>query len=94
MAGVVNVSFCLFLECAEAVRWYGLEPTRWRAYACITGYCWAVLNTKCDVVAGVCVRVYVQTMEERILRRGKTSGRTDDNRETIKKRFRTYVVWR
>ena len=38
--------------------------------------------------------VCVQTMEERILRRGQTSGRVDDNREAIKKRFRTYVVWR
>ncbi|KAJ2718911.1 bifunctional uridylate/adenylate kinase [Coemansia sp. Benny D115] len=28
---------------------------------------------------------------ERLLNRGKTSGRTDDNIESIKKRFRTYV---
>ena len=28
---------------------------------------------------------------ERILSRGKTSGRTDDNVESIKKRFQTYV---
>merc|ERR1719265_387330 len=49
MAGVVRVSFCLFLECSEA------------------------------------------TMEERLLERGKTSGRVDDNSEAIKKRFRTYV---
>ena len=45
---------------------------------------------KGDVLIDVCV----QTMEERILRRGQTSGRVDDNREAIKKRFRTYVVWR
>ncbi|KAJ2799212.1 bifunctional uridylate/adenylate kinase [Coemansia guatemalensis] len=31
------------------------------------------------------------TMLERLLDRGKTSGRTDDNIESIKKRFRTYV---
>lgn len=32
-----------------------------------------------------------QVMEARLLERGKTSGRTDDNIETIRKRFRTYV---
>ena len=31
------------------------------------------------------------TMEERLLERGKTSGRADDNIETIKKRFATFV---
>ncbi|KAF2112822.1 UMP-CMP kinase-like protein [Lophiotrema nucula] len=30
-------------------------------------------------------------MEERLLNRGKTSGRADDNLESIKKRFRTFV---
>ena len=30
-------------------------------------------------------------MEERLLRRGQTSGRADDNPETIRKRFRTYL---
>jgi len=30
-------------------------------------------------------------MEQRLLRRGETSGRTDDNIESIKKRFRTYA---
>jgi len=30
-------------------------------------------------------------MEERLLKRGETSGRTDDNSESIKKRFRTFV---
>lgn len=32
-----------------------------------------------------------QVMLERLLERGKTSGRTDDNIESIKKRFRTFV---
>lgn len=32
-----------------------------------------------------------QAMEERLIKRGETSGRTDDNAETIKKRFRTFV---
>ncbi|KAL7901360.1 adenylate kinase domain-containing protein [Trichoderma sp. TUCIM 5745] len=32
-----------------------------------------------------------KVMEERLLERGKTSGRTDDNAESIRKRFRTFV---
>ncbi|XP_028408341.1 adenylate kinase isoenzyme 5-like [Dendronephthya gigantea] len=32
-----------------------------------------------------------EVMEERLLKRGETSGRTDDNSETIKKRFQTYI---
>lgn len=31
-----------------------------------------------------------ETMEKRILERGKTSGRSDDNPESLKKRFDTY----
>lgn len=31
------------------------------------------------------------TMRERLLNRGKTSGRSDDNEESIKKRFKTFV---
>lgn len=30
-------------------------------------------------------------LEERLLSRGKSSGRTDDNAETAKRRFETYV---
>lgn len=30
-------------------------------------------------------------MEQRLLSRGKTSGRADDNPETIKKRFETFT---
>jgi len=30
-------------------------------------------------------------MQERLLDRGKTSGRADDNIESIKKRFKTFV---
>ena len=32
-----------------------------------------------------------EIMEERLLRRGETSGRADDNAESIKKRFQTYL---
>lgn len=32
-----------------------------------------------------------ETMEKRLLERGKTSGRSDDNAESIRKRFRTFI---
>jgi len=32
-----------------------------------------------------------KVMESRLMKRGQTSGRTDDNAESIKKRFRTYL---
>ncbi len=32
-----------------------------------------------------------KVMEGRLLERGKTSGRADDNAESIRKRFRTFV---
>ncbi len=32
----------------------------------------------------------LETMEKRLLKRGETSGRSDDNAETIKKRFATF----
>ena len=32
-----------------------------------------------------------EEMQKRLLERGKTSGRTDDNAESIRKRFRTFV---
>jgi adenylate kinase len=44
------------------------------------GPCRAVLYFKCSL----------EILEERLLERGKTSGRADDNLETIKKRFNTF----
>jgi len=32
-----------------------------------------------------------EAMEARLLKRGETSGRTDDNPESIRKRFHTYL---
>jgi len=32
-----------------------------------------------------------EEMQRRLLERGKTSGRSDDNAESIKKRFKTFV---
>jgi len=46
-----------------------------------------------DVCQSTMVLFFTTTEEEmlnRLLERGKTSGREDDNEESIKKRFRTY----
>lgn len=32
-----------------------------------------------------------ETLEERLLERGKSSGRSDDNIDAIRKRFKTYA---
>ena len=32
-----------------------------------------------------------EVMEDRLLKRGETSGRSDDNIETIRKRFKTFI---
>ena len=37
------------------------------------------------------LEVSEEEMEARLLKRGETSGRTDDNRETIVERFRTFI---
>lgn len=47
-----------------------------------------------SVCPGKCViflDVPEDVMQERLLERGKTSGRSDDNAESIKKRFKTFV---
>ena len=43
----------------------------------------------CDMV--LAMDCSEDAMRERLLERGMTSGRTDDNEETIVKRFRTFV---
>ena len=46
------------------------------------------------VVPAKCVLFFdcpEEVMESRLLERGKTSGRSDDNAESIRKRFRTFV---
>lgn len=42
--------------------------------------------------AGAVLLLLQDVMEERLLKRGQTSGRADDNAETIRKRFKTFVV--
>merc|ERR1711998_192683 len=52
------------------------------------------LSFEQDVAPGMAVLFFdcpEDVMQERLLERGKTSGRADDNIETIKKRFRTYI---
>jgi adenylate kinase family enzyme len=34
-----------------------------------------------------------ETLQKRLLKRGETSGRSDDNLESIKKRFNTFLVF-
>ncbi|EFJ20739.1 hypothetical protein SELMODRAFT_5337, partial [Selaginella moellendorffii] len=45
---------------------------------------------KPDVV--LCLDCSLELMEKRLLQRGKASGRADDNIETIKKRFETFLA--
>ena len=47
----------------------------------------SVCTSKCTLFLDLSEDV----MHERLLNRGKTSGRADDNEESIKKRFRTFV---
>ena len=48
------------------------------------------MTTSCDIDAVLFIDCPEQVLEERILSRGLTSGRNDDNLETAKKRFRTF----
>lgn len=49
-----------------------------------------VLGGQTDLKRVVYITVDEETMMKRILNRGKTSGRTDDNEETARKRFQTF----
>ncbi|TPP56541.1 ATP:UMP phosphotransferase [Fasciola gigantica] len=44
----------------------------------------------CPCLCVIAFEVSQEIMEKRLLKRGETSGRVDDNVETIKKRFRTF----
>ena len=44
----------------------------------------------CDCTAVLMFDCTEEAMVERLLERGKTSGRVDDNEETIRKRFHTF----
>ncbi|GBG34782.1 Adenylate kinase [Hondaea fermentalgiana] len=51
----------------------------------------SVVGDKANVLGCLYFDCPENVMESRLLERGKTSGRSDDNLESIKKRFRTYV---
>ncbi|CAG8517532.1 16050_t:CDS:2 [Funneliformis caledonium] len=47
-----------------------------------------------DVIEATCILFFdcpEEVMLQRLLKRGETSGRSDDNRETIMKRFKTFI---
>lgn len=50
----------------------------------------AAMPEACELEAVVCVTCPEEVLERRILQRGLTSNRTDDNLETLRKRFATY----
>lgn len=54
---------------------------------------WQVTVGDSLTLAGVlCYEVSEDVLEERLLKRGETSGRSDDNIESIKKRFNTFKM--
>jgi UMP-CMP kinase len=54
--------------------------------------CWEKeMSTKVDFKFVLYFECPEKIMEERLLKRGETSGRTDDNIESIRKRFKTFV---
>lgn len=48
------------------------------------------MSALCDVKATLFLDSPEDVMLSRLLERGKTSGRVDDNEESIRKRFKTY----
>jgi len=50
-----------------------------------------VIGDRADVLGVLYYKADEQEMERRLLGRGQTSGRVDDNIESIKKRFKTYL---
>jgi len=51
---------------------------------------WGFDGTVCPAALVIFFNTSEEVMLRRLLERGKTSGREDDNAETIRKRFRTY----
>ncbi len=50
----------------------------------------SVMKDSADVPCLLVFSCSEETMEKRLLKRGESSGRSDDNAETIKKRFQTF----
>ena len=53
--------------------------------------CWEKNMNNVELKFVIFLDVSEEIMTSRLLERSKTSGRSDDNLETIKKRFRTYI---
>lgn len=51
----------------------------------------AIMGDAADVRCVLFLHCPEDVLEKRLLSRGKNSGRTDDNAETAKRRFQTYV---
>lgn len=49
-----------------------------------------VMGNDVDVKGCVCFDCSEEVMEQRLLKRGETSGRSDDNIESIRKRFNVF----
>lgn len=49
-----------------------------------------VIGDEVDIKTLIYLGCSLETLEERLLERAKTSGRTDDNIDTIRKRFAVY----
>lgn len=49
-----------------------------------------IFGTSVTIKTLIYLECKLETLEARLLERGKSSGREDDNLETIRKRFRTY----
>ena len=53
---------------------------------------WAeIVGDSADVLFILFLNVSEEVMEQRLLKRGETSGRVDDKVDVIKKRFNTYM---
>ncbi|KAH0472618.1 MAG: uncharacterized protein KVP18_001564 [Porospora cf. gigantea A] len=50
----------------------------------------SIVDNECEVVFCLYLECMEKVMTDRLLNRGKTSGRSDDNIETINKRFHTF----
>merc|ERR1712176_1710626 len=50
-----------------------------------------VIGDGADIMGVLFYEAREEELEQRLLKRGETSGRSDDNLETIRKRFKTYM---
>eukprot|EP00916_Digyalum_oweni_P024118 GHVL01039902.1.p1 GENE.GHVL01039902.1~~GHVL01039902.1.p1 ORF type:complete len:199 (-),score=60.40 GHVL01039902.1:92-688(-) len=76
--------------------YYGLEDGRFlidgfpRNMNNVEGW-YKIMNNICNDIFCIFIKCDEKTMEERLLNRGISSNRIDDNIDSIKKRFRTFM---